>query len=142
MTRSIDIQVGDARGRIRLLDDEAPQTAQAIWEMLPLEDRTVPVRWSGNAWRSEQDHTPSFTEVENRPDYLEAGEVAYYPRSKKICFAYGVAQWRMPDGSVIPISVFGRVDQGLDALVAASERAHTEGSVVYRLSRHGEDGAG
>ena len=135
MARFIDVQIGDARGRIRLLDDEAPQTAQAIWDLLPIEDKTVPVRWSGNAWRTDRDYPIPFEGVENRPDFLAAGELASYPRLQKICFAYGTAQWRAPSGQVRDVSLVGRVEEGLDELVAASDRAHTEGSVVCRFTQ-------
>jgi hypothetical protein len=33
------------------------------------------------------------------------------------------------------LTLFGRVEQGLDELVAASERAHTEGSANCALAR-------
>jgi hypothetical protein len=136
VTRYIDIQIQDARGRIRLLDDEAPRTAQAIWDLLPIEDKTIAVRWSGNAWRSDRDYALSFDSVENRPEFLQAGEIAYYPRLQKLCFAYGTAQWRGPAGEIRDMTLFGRVDQGLGELVAASERAHVEGSADCLLTRH------
>jgi hypothetical protein len=135
VARYINIEIGNARGRLLLLDDQAPKTCDAVWEALPLEDRTVPVRWSGNAWRSDGDYVFSYTGIENRPDWLKAGDVAYYPRSKKICFAYDQAQWRMPNGDLIDLSLFARVDQGHDELCAESERAHTDGSVTFRLTR-------
>jgi hypothetical protein len=135
LTRYIDIQINDARGRIRLLDDDAPHTSDAIWELLPITDKTVPVRWSGNAWRTHQDYSLAVEGVENRPEYLQAGDIAYYPRLHKVCFAYGRAQWRGPAGEIRDLTLFGRVEQGLDELVAASERAHTQGSADCVLAR-------
>jgi hypothetical protein len=136
--RYIDIQIKQASGRIRLLDDEAPRTADAIWDQLPIEDRTIAVRWSGNAWRTDRDYPLSFDGIENRPEFLEAGDIAYYPRLHKICFAYGTAQWRGPTGEIRDITLFGRVEEGLGELVAASERAHVEGSADCVLKRHAE----
>ncbi|MFN8525882.1 MAG: DUF3830 family protein [Chloroflexota bacterium] len=135
MARYVNIEIGSARGRLVLLDNEAPQTCEAIWQALPITDKTVPVRWSGNAWRSDGDYVLSFMGIDNKADWLKAGEVAFYPRSKKICFAYDTAQWRMPDGSLIDINLFARVDQGHEELCAESERAHTGGSVTFRLTR-------
>ena len=142
MTRYLSIEVGNVRGRIKLLDDLAPKTVQALCEILPIEDRTVPVRWSGNAWRSERDYLDSSLEIENRPVFLKAGDLAYYPRIRKICFAYGKAQWRGPDGEIRDLSLVGQVDRGLDEIVAESERAHTGGSVTYRLSLAEPEAAG
>jgi hypothetical protein len=136
VTRYMDIQIKEASGRIRLLDDEAPQTADAIWDLLPIEDKTVAVRWSGNAWRTDRDYPLAFEAIENRPEFLEAGDIAYYPRLQKICFAYGKAQWRGPGGEIRDMTLFGRVEEGLGELVAASERAHVEGSAECVLARH------
>ena len=134
MARYVDIQIGQAKGRIKLLDDLAPKTCQAVWEMLPIEDKTYAVRWSGNAWRSDKDFALP-DEIENRPVFLEAGDIAFYPRLQKICFAYDKAQWRGPDMEIRDLTLFGKVDQGLKELVEASDRAHVEGQAVYTLRR-------
>jgi len=136
VSRYIDIHLGEVRGRIRLLDEEAPRTAAAIWDLLPIDDKTVPVRWSGNAWRTDRDYPLPFEAIENRPEFLQAGDIAYYPRLQKICFAYGKAQWRGPDGEIRDMTLFGRTEQGLGELVAASERAHVEGSLACLLTPH------
>jgi hypothetical protein len=135
MTRYVNIEMGNVRGRIRLLDDTAPETAQIIWDLIPIEDKTVAVRWSGNAWRSDKDFFLDVPSTESRPEQLKAGDVAYYPRLGKICFAYGQARWLGPNGEVRDLNLFGQVDQGLQELIDESERAHVEGSVVYRLTR-------
>jgi hypothetical protein len=134
VARYLTIAVGEATGRMRLLDDEAPKTSQAIWDRLPIEDQTIPVRWPGNAWRSEQDYALPDVGVENRPESLKAGDVAYYPRLQKICFAYGHARWTGPHGEIRDMTLFGVTEEGLDDLVRASEDAHRNGTVVFRLS--------
>lgn len=133
MARYLTISVGEVTGRIRLLEDEAPKMCQAIWDMLPIEDKTVPVRWSGNAWRSDRDYDLPGPQVENRPTELKAGDLAYYPRLRKICFAYDLARWTGPHGEIRDMTLFGVVDQGLEELVAESERTHTGGSVTFTL---------
>lgn len=134
MARYLTLTVGEATARVRLLDDEAPKMCRAVWDMLPIEDMTVPVRWSGNAWRSDRDYDLPGPEVENRPEALEAGDLAYYPRLGKICVAYGRAQWKGPHGEIRDLTLFAVVEDGLQEMVDASERAHVGGSVKFTLT--------
>src|SRR5215467_14045277 len=34
-------------------EDRAPKTARASWARLPIRDRTILARWSGDAWRTD-----------------------------------------------------------------------------------------
>lgn len=137
VTRYVTISIGSATGRLRLLDEAAPKTVQAIWDRLPIEDQTIPVQWSGSAWRSERDYDLADVGVENRPESLKAGQLAYYPRRQKLCFAYGHARWTGPNGEVRDMSLVGEVEDGLDDLVAAAKDAHRNGTVVFRLAAEG-----
>lgn len=134
MARYLNISVGTASGRMRLFDEEAPKTVQALWDALPLEDQTIPVQWSGTAWRSEQNYVFEGVGVENRPERLSAGQLAYYPRSKKICFAYGDSQWKGSHGELRDLNLVGQVEEGLDEIVKASWDAHRNGTVVFKLT--------
>jgi hypothetical protein len=108
MPRYLTITVGEVTGRMRLLDEEAPKTAQAIWDILPIEDQTIPVQWSGSAWRSEKNYVFEGVGMENLPERLSAGQLAYYPSSKKICFAYGDAQWKGSHGELRDLNLVGQ----------------------------------
>lgn len=133
MARYLTITVGDAKGRVRLLEDEAPEMCKAVLAILPIEDMTVPVRWSGNAWRSDKDYDLPGPQVENRPEALKAGDIAFYPNLKKICFAYARAQWKGPYGEIRDMTLFAQVEDGLKELVDASEHAHVHGTVKFTL---------
>ncbi len=134
----LEIVLAGVTGRIRLLDGAAPRTTAALWAALPITDRAVQVKWSGDAWRTEGDHDIGVTEVENEGHVVAAGDLIYYPRMKKIGLAYGRAEWRHPDLSIgLHVSVIGKVTMNLEGLVAAGQRVWMEGAQPLRLSRVG-----
>lgn len=132
----LEIVLAGVTGRVKLLDTAAPRTTEALWAAMPIIDRAVQVKWSGDAWRTEGDYDIGITEVENEGHVLSAGDVIYYPRMKKIGLAYGRAEWRHPDLSfALHVSVVGKVTAQLEELVAASQRVWLEGAQPFRLSR-------
>lgn len=132
----LQLEIAGVTGRVALLEDKAPQTVRALLTVLPIADRGVQVRWSGDAWRAENDYDLGVTEVENEGYTLGSGDLIYYPRGKKIGLAYGTAQWRHSDPSIkLHVSVIGKVTTNLDGLVKASRRALKDGAQPIRLSR-------
>jgi len=132
----LQLELAGVTGRVALLEDKAPKTVRALWAALPIADRGVQVKWSGDAWRTEGDYDIGITEVENEGHVLAAGDLIYYPRMKKIGLAYGRAEWRHPDLSIVlHVSVIGKVTTNLDKLVQASGRVWMEGAQPIRLSR-------
>lgn len=136
--RQIEIEFEGEVFRASLLEDRAPKTCQLIWDLLPLADRTVQVKWSGDAWRTWGDYAlpvPTGTELENPGHHLKAGDLVYYPGSKKLCVAYGDAEWLAPHGRPLDVTVYGRIEEGSIArLVDLSMKAWLEGAkeVTFR----------
>lgn len=134
----LEIVLAGVTGRIRLLNEAAPRTTAALWAALPITDRAVQVKWSGDAWRTEGDYNIGITEVENEGHVLAAGDLIYYPRMRKIGLAYGRAEWRHPDLSIVlRVSAIGKVTMNLEGLIAAGQRVWMEGAQPLRLSRVG-----
>jgi hypothetical protein len=134
VTVDLEIVLDGVAGRVTLLDTAAPRTTKALWNAMPITDRAVQVKWSGDAWRTEGDYEIGITDVENEGHVLAAGDLIYYPRMKKIGLAYGRAEWRHPDLSfALHVSVIGKVTSQLEALVAASRRVWLEGARPLRL---------
>jgi len=134
----LQLELAGVTGRVALLEDKAPRTVRALWAALPIADRGVQVKWSGDAWRTEGDYDIGVTEVENEGHVLAPGDLIYYPRMKKIGLAYGRAEWRHPDLSItLHVSVIGKVTTNLDKLIQASTRVWMEGAQPIRLSRVG-----
>ncbi|HUZ00460.1 MAG TPA: DUF3830 family protein [Thermomicrobiaceae bacterium] len=141
MPRRVRIRVGDVVAEATLYDDAAPRTTAALWDRLPISDRTIQTRWSGDAWRTEGNHEllPDGTPVENVAGHLSAGDMIYYPgyRSQliKVGIAYGQAQWLAPFCVPIDVALIGKIDMNLDAFVARCSRIIFEGPLEVEISR-------
>ena len=128
--RNLTVELDGVKAGAELWDDRAPKTVAALLRRLPIDDRTIHVRWSGAAWRTEKNYPLAIGEVENRATWLEPGDLIYYddPRYElyKVAFIYGTSQWRDHKGE-IDVARIGRVTDNLDAFVKASERVLFEG---------------
>src|SRR5258708_8660656 len=102
MAKRIRVSVGGITAEGELFEDKAPGTVAALWSRLPIQDRTIQVRWSGDAWRTENNYEllPADAPVENVAGRLQAGDIIYYPgyASKliKVRIAYGQARGQRP----------------------------------------------
>lgn len=69
----IELEVEGVVARGVLFEDRAPRTCAKIRALLPIEDRTIQVRWSGAAWRTEKNYPLEVGEVENPVTVLRRG---------------------------------------------------------------------
>ncbi|HKX18394.1 MAG TPA: DUF3830 family protein [bacterium] len=134
--RKIAIELDGVRAEGELWDDRAPRTVAALLPHLPIADRTIHVRWSGAAWRTEKNYPLGVGAIENRATRLELGDIIYYddPRLQlfKIAFAYGQSHWRDAKGDV-PVARIGKVTENLDAFIRASEAVLFRGPKVIAV---------
>lgn len=141
MGKRILIGIGKVSARATLLGDDAPRTVDTLWNGLPIDDRTIHVRWSGDAWRTEGNYelTPRGHPIENRAGRLSAGDIIYYPdyglNLLKIGVAYGSAQWLAPFKAELDVSLIGRIDENLDAFVKTCERIIFDGPMAVHIER-------
>ena len=141
MPKRIRVRVDGITAEGQLFEDKAPRTVAALWSTLPIKDRTIQTRWSGDAWRTENNYEllPDGSPVENVAGRLEAGDIIYYPgyASKliKVGIAYGKAQWLAPFMVPIDVALIGKLDNGLDAFVARCQQIIFEGPLEVELSR-------
>ena len=140
MAKRIRIRLGDITAEAALFEDKAPKTVEALWKRLPIKDRTIQARWSGDAWRTEGNYELLSREapVENQAERLAAGDVIYYPGYKsgllKIAMAYGNAQWLAPVLAPLPVSLIGKIDANTEAFVARCQRIIFEGTLDVEIS--------
>lgn len=140
MPSNLQIKIGDSVSRAELFHDRAPFTAQALIDALPIVDRTIQVRWSGDAWRTEGNYElrPEGSPVENVAGRLSAGDVIYFPGHKsgniKVGVAYGQAQWLAPFMVPVDVCHLGRITDGLDEFVATCQRIIFDGPLDIELS--------
>lgn len=139
--RRIRVVVDGVVAEARLFDDLAPKTTQALWDALPIRDRTIQARWSGDAWRTEGNYPllPEDAPVENLAGRLSAGDIIYYPGYKsqllKIAIAYGQSQWLAPFMVPINVALIGKIDTNLDGFVDRCSRIIFEGPLSVEISR-------
>jgi hypothetical protein len=141
MAKRIRIRVDGVTAEAELFEAQAPRTVAALWERLPIHDRTIQARWSGDAWRTDGNYEllSEDAPVENQAGRLAAGDVIYYPGYKskllKIAVAYGQSQWLAPFMVPIPVSLIGRIDTNLEAFVERCQQIIFEGPLEVEISR-------
>jgi hypothetical protein len=141
----IRVTLGDVVAEGRLFDEQAPRTAQALWARLPIRDRTIQARWSGDAWRTEGNYEllSQDAPVENPAGRLAAGDIIYYPGYNsgllKVAIAYGPSQWLAPFMVPLPVTYLGKLDDGtnLDAFVQRCQRIIFDGPLDVEIARAG-----
>ncbi len=137
--REITVDLDGTVAGAELWDERAPKTTRALLHHLPITDRTIHVRWSGAAWRTEKNYALNIGEIENRATWLEPGDIIYYddPRYQlfKVAFVYGKSQWRDDKGELY-VARIGKVTRNLDGFVRASEELLFRGpkTVAIRLA--------
>jgi len=126
----ITIDLGGTRAGGELWDEKAPKTIAALLRHFPMTDRTIHVRWSGAAWRTEKNYPLNVGEVENRATWLDPGDIIYYddPRHQlyKVAFVYGKSQWRDDKGELY-VARIGKVTNNLEAFIKASDEVLFQG---------------
>jgi len=135
---------GDVLAEGELFEDRAPRTARALWERLPISDRTIQARWSGDAWRTEENYEllDRDAAVENPAGQLAAGDIIYYPGYRsgllKVAIAYGPSQWLAPFMVPLPVTYLGKLDTNLDAFVQRCQRIIFDGPLHVEIARAGD----
>lgn len=134
--RGIEVEIDGVVARGALLAERAPRTVAKVWALLPLEDRTIQVRWSGAAWRTEKNYPLNLGVVENPITVLSAGDVIYYDEPRlglyKIGIAYGRAAWRDFNGD-LTVAHIGRLTENVEGFVKVCDRILYEGPRLVRI---------
>ncbi len=143
--RRIEIVLDDVTATVELFEREAPKTVERLWQLLPIQDRTIHVRWSGAAWRTEHNYPLQIGELENPVTWLEPGDLIYYDDPHydlyKFAVCYGKSQWRDDKGELY-VTRIGRIIDNLPPFVARCERILYEGPKVVVMRRVGVDASG
>ena len=80
-------------------EDKAPKTVAALWAQLPISDRQIRTRWSGDAWRTEQNYELQPKGAPVRTWRMSGTSNVITTRARtniKVGFAYGEAKWLRP----------------------------------------------
>lgn len=129
----------------QLLDNEAPATCAAIWDALPFAGKLNHGIWSGPETYLLIDPEIRLA-PENQTVQTQAGEIGYYTAKggtivdwpedlSELAFFYGRgARPTMPIGPV-PVNLFARITDNLDAFARTCDEIRRSGITEIRVER-------
>jgi len=101
MTKRVELEAGGVTVTAVLLEDLAPRTTKAFWDILPIEQTLRHVRWGGSgAYVIERKlRDPELFPLENRVAYYFPNTIALKPEHGELAFSYGQSQARSLAGN-------------------------------------------
>jgi hypothetical protein len=118
MERTVTMRIGDQTGTVTLFEDDAPETTDAFWELLPYSHSPIIPGWYVNEIGIS---TPRITEVtENTTTDLERGNLAYWPTGPAVVY--------YPDTvtEYSPVGVIGTVTENVEGITRNAHRVQFE----------------
>ena len=127
---------GDYQFFARLEEEKAPRTCAIFKKMLPIEDRLIHVRWSGEGmWIPMGDTRWEGLDFENHTSYPSKGEVLIYPggiSEMEMILAYGGVSFASKVGQLAGNHVL-TITEGLDQLYELGRKTLYEGAQNIRI---------
>ena len=132
----LEITAGPLAFRARLEEELAPRTCAALRKLLPLEDKIVQARWSGeSAWIPLGD-LETGVGPENANSYPAPGELLLYPgglSETEILFPYGATCFASKMGQLAG-NHFATIVEGNDGLAELGRLVMWEGAQDVRFA--------
>ena len=127
---------GDYQFFARLEEEKAPRTCAIFKKMLPIEDRLIHVRWSGEGmWIPMGDTRWEGLDFENHTSYPSKGELLIYPggiSEMEMILAYGGVSFASKVGQLAGNHVL-TITEGLDQLYELGRKTLYEGEQNIRI---------
>ena len=127
---------GDYQFFARLEEEKAPRTCAIFKKMLPIEDRLIHVRWSGEGmWIPMGDTRWEGLDFENHTSYPSKGELLIYPggiSEMEMILAYGGVYFASKVGQLAGNHVL-TITEGLDQLYELGRKTLYEGAQNIRI---------
>ena len=130
MNSQLLIKINDLVFAAAWEESKAPKTCAAIRKLLPLKEKLVQARWSGEAAWISLDHLDLDIEFENHTVYPSKGELLVYPgfiSVKEILIPYGAA-WFGSKVGPLPGNHFATIVAGQDQLEELGRRVSLQGA--------------
>lgn len=133
---SLEIDVDDTSLTAELYETDAPQSVNALRELLPLQSTLYHVRWSGYAtWITLEETDLPDLPRENHTVYPSRGDILLYPgfkNEKELLLACGPTCFKSPAGEQAGNHV-GTVDASRDTLRTIEEKTLTDGGLDVEI---------
>ena len=126
----VKITVGSLQFRARLETQHAPKTCAAFRKLLPLREKLIQARWSGQAAWVPLGDLETGLGYENATTYPGAGELLIYPggvSETEILFPYGQTCFASKAGQLAG-NHFATVVEGREHLAEIGERVLWQGA--------------
>lgn len=142
--RRFEIDVEGEVSTAVLLEEAAPKTCQAFWEILPAKYHLIHCAFFGHAaFPLERIELPGVTELENRTQRFCLGDMIYDPLLPEITIAYGrYAEVRFPTtpwfGSTPhphQACLFAKIVENLQGFADMCKRTRIEGAKIIEFRR-------
>ena len=130
MKTQLHIKTGDLLFIAAWEEEKAPKTCAAIRKLLPLREKLLQTRWSGEAAWVSIDHLPLDIESENATIHPSKGELLVYPgfvSVKEIVIPYGATAFGSPKGP-LEGNHFATIIHGQEHLEELGRRVLWEGA--------------
>ena len=141
--RTIELELEGVTVAAKLLDDKAPKTCQALWDVLPFEDQVTHARWSGG--RCHTNNHPKlnidasgYPMIENASATQAPGDVVVMPLINEITVSYapGPFGWMGQQWIVTKVAV---IEGEMGEFARKIERLQWEGAKKLVIRRGRED---
>jgi hypothetical protein len=132
----MELDVDGTVFQARLLDERAPRTTSALWDVLPFSGRAVHAQWSGDMFRM-YDHLPitSIDAPENGVAFQYPGLVVYYPPIHELAVCYGTARFRGAASALTVTPVAEIPADQVDRLAKRASKLQWDGAAPFALRR-------
>ena len=132
--RTIELEVNGVVATATL-QSGAPQSANKLWNALPLEIPLTHAIRSGNCAEATADAlVDADQKVEGQVSFFYPGMVAYRPSTGELTFAYGQGQARSATGTHW-VTYLAHIDAGEDAIYKAWEQTRSVGATTITIRR-------
>jgi hypothetical protein len=130
----MELDVDGTVFQARMLDERAPRTTSALWEILPFKGLAVHAQWSGDMFRM-YEHLPvrGIDAPENGVAFQYPGLVVYYPPIHELAVCYGTARFRGAASALTVTPVAEIPAQQIDRLVERASKLQWDGAAPFEL---------
>lgn len=151
MVKKIDINFGNAKGVVELLEDEAPKSSNLVWNLLPIEGKPFQTFESGREiFLQIPDPEPDIIPENQTIHQIPADVFLYYkpsiyvepdwPETKRhsavIAFSYGRDTQVRGTYRPLAVNIVGRIVEGLEQLEDEAIRLRNEGVDKISFTKH------